>query len=244
MPTLSDSPRPAMGMVTVSSSRRSSLGRQPGGLVAEDDGGGPGEVGLVVGLPARRPRGHAAQPPLAQRRQHVLRLPSCDHTDVEQRSSRRPDALRVVDVDRAVTADYPAHPRRLRRCAAPCPGCRDRGRRRTPPPGRRPAGRSRGDVDVGGDGQHRLGRHRARHPFEHAGAEVGGPDPGGQGPLDRRVDAPPWSPRRRQVERLDGRARVEGGVEDLQRVDHEGPLRLPRPCAAAPACAAAGPACA
>ena len=85
-----------------------------------------------------------------------------------------------------------------------------------------PAG---GSSSIGQHGQHRLGRDRVGHPLEHARPRGG--RPGRPAALARRQTswvAPSSAPSGDDVDRLDGRAGVEGAADELGALGDEGAL--------------------
>ena len=106
MPTLSDSVRPAIGIVTRSSTRSSISAGEPVGLVAEDEGDRAREVDLAVVASAVHGRGESSHAPARHRSQHFHGVTSRHDRDVEQRTGRGPHGLGVVHVDRTFAAQY------------------------------------------------------------------------------------------------------------------------------------------
>ncbi len=113
MPTLMDSPRPAIGMVTSPSRAERAVVAQAVGLVADDQGSRPIQVGLGVLLAPGGHRPQTGQAPSPELAEHLAGVAADDHGEVEQRPGRGPHRLRVVDVDRAVAAHHTTGARRL-----------------------------------------------------------------------------------------------------------------------------------
>ena len=106
MATLSDSERPAIGMVICWSTRaRTSAGR-PWASLPSTTATGPLQIDLVVGQAVTDHRGHAPNARGSQRGEHVDRVTPAGDGHVEERARRGAHALRVAGVDRAPAEDH------------------------------------------------------------------------------------------------------------------------------------------